>query len=333
MDEHPIPQELEGPLQEEIAKADEAYSRLSSFDRNFLEQLHRLPPLGLLSVEEERVRMRAGQTTKTGEYPVDVETFQTSACPVHLVRPIEAPSLSPVLFFLHGGGWVLGDFDTHAKLICELAVSIGCAVAFIDYPRAPEHPFPAPLEASIVALYEVLEASASLRLDREKFAVGGDSSGGNLSAALILSAAARDLPLPLRQVLLYPVMDHKVDSASYRQFRDNPNLSQATMEWFWSNYLPQGSVGADPLVSPPNASAEMLAQFPPTLLVTCEYDVLRDEGEQFAARLVHAGVEVTAVRWLGALHGFLVTESLSASSSAQACIDTIAQYIRRGFES
>jgi acetyl esterase len=236
------------------------------------------------------------------------------------------------VFFLHGGGWVLGDLRTHMKFICELAIRSRSVVAFIDYPRAPEHPFPLPLEACITALTEVLESAESLQLDRTRFAIGGDSSGGNLTAALIFSLIERKLPLPARQILLYPVTNHDWTTPSYKEFRSNPNLSQATMEWFWNNYLAEKSLGADPRVSPLQAANEIFAQFPPTLLITCEYDVLRDEGEQFAAHLIRAGVDVTALRWLGALHGFLVTESLSASTSAQTCIDAIAQYLRRAFE-
>ena len=308
------------------------YPRASFSAHNFLEQIQCLPRLGTLSVEEERVRMRAGQMATPAGYPVTVERHQTTACAVYLIRPLEAGKPAPTMFFLHGGGWVLGDLHTHMKLFCELAVRVRCVVAFIDYPRAPEHMFPAPLEASITALHEVLESAEVLGLDQNKFAVGGDSAGGNLTAALILSAIERKLPLPVRQILLYPATDHSRTTASYQEFRDNPNLGLATMEWFWNNYLPEQSLGGDARVSPLQASSKILAQFPPTLLVTCEYDVLRDEGEDFAARLIRAGVDVTAVRWLGSLHGFLVNESLSASPSAQACIDMVAQYIKRGFE-
>lgn len=308
------------------------YSRLSQADRLFLEALSDFPHLGTLSVEEERARMRAGQAAVLEDYSVESEEFRTSACSVHLIRPIGAGKPAPILFFLHGGGWVLGDLRTHMKLVCELAVLTQSVVAFVEYPRAPEHPFPAPLEACITALNEVLQQAESLQLDRTRFALVGDSSGGNLAAALILSAIERNLPLPSRQVLLYPVADHDWTTASYQEFWSNLNLSQFTMKWFWENYLPENSLCTDPHASPLQAASELLSRFPPTLLITCEYDVLREEGEQLAARLIAAGVDVTAVRWLGALHGFLVTESLAASPSAQTCIDMVARYIRRAFD-
>jgi acetyl esterase len=315
-----------------VKHAEVPYSRLSHVDRQFLDALSDFPHLGTLSVEEERARMRAGQAAAMEDYPVEPSEYHTSACSVHLIRPIGAGKSAPILFFLHGGGWVLGDLRTHMKLVCELAVLTQSVVAFVEYPRAPEHPFPAPLEACITALYEVLEAAESLELDRNRFSIVGDSSGGNLTAALILSAIERNLPLPSRQVLLYPVTDRDWTTASYQEFWGNLNLSQLTMKWFWDNYLPESSLNSDPHALPLQAGSELLSQFPPTLLITCEYDVLREEGEQLAARLIAAGVDVTAVRWLGALHGFLVTESLAASPSAQTCIDMVARYIRGAFD-
>jgi len=318
-------------LTEERAKAAVQYANLSQSDRHFLKELEALPPIGALPVEEERVRMQAGQITTLADYPVEILEYQTSACPVHLIWPLAVQAPAPVLFFLHGGGWVLGDLRTHTKLVCELAVRSQCVVGFIEYPRAPENPFPVPLEASITALNEVLQQAEVLGLDRSRFAVAGDSSGGNLTAALILSAIERKLPLPVRQVLLYPATNHDWTTPSYKEFGANPNLSQFTMKWFWDHYLPEKSLSSDPRVSPLRARDAALSLFPPTLVVTCEYDVLCDDGELFAACLVRAGIDVTAVRWLGSLHGFLVTESLSASASAQTCIDMVALYIRRGF--
>ncbi len=307
------------------------YPRLTLSDQRLLEQLMDLPPLGTLSVEEERARMREGQTATLAEYPVVAQEYHTSACTVHLIKPLKTQSPMPITFYLHGGGWVLGDLQTRTKLVCELAVRSRSAVAFVDYPRAPEQRFPVPLEACVTALIELLQSSESLGLDGNRFALIGDSSGGNLAATLILSAIERNLPLPNRLVLLYPATNYNWATPSYREFQNNPNLSQFTMKWFWDNYLAETSSSADPRVSPLRARAEAFSRFPPTLIVTCEYDILRDEGEQFASRLIQAGVEVTAVRWLGSLHGFLVTESLAASASGQTCIDMIAGYLKKGY--
>jgi len=307
------------------------YERLSLHDSHYLRKLGEDSPLGVLSIEEERARMRQGQKSRLIDFPVRMETYQTSACPVHIVKPLHAEQGMPVTFYLHGGGWVLGDLATHTRLVCQLAVESQAAIAFIEYPLAPEHPFPASLEACTAAVNEVLDCAGSLGLDPRRFGVAGDSSGGNLAAALMLSAHEERLPIPLCQVLLYPAIDYSCSTNSYKEFGRNPNLSQKTMKWFWENYLSDESIGTNPLASPLRLPAAALAGFPPTLLITCEYDVLRDEGEQFAARLIRAGVDVTAVRWLGSLHGFLVTESLMASASAKACIEMIARYLKDGY--
>lgn len=309
----------------------ETYSRLSPSDQSFLQKLKGLLPLGALPVDQERIRMREGQIASAADYPVSIEQRQTSACPVHLIRGLDCSGTEPVLFYLHGGGWVMGDLQTHLKLVCQLALGGRCVVAFIEYPLSPEHRFPAAIEASVTAIGEILASSESLRLDESRFAIAGDSAGGNLAAAVILELMERKLPLPMQQILLYPATDYRLTTPSYRKFRDNPNLSEATMEWFWNQYLPKKSLSTDPRVSPLQAEKARLAQFPPTLLVSCEYDVLRDEGESFVASLQDAGVNVTAARWLGSLHGFLVNESLSGSTSARTCIEMVAQYIRRGF--
>jgi acetyl esterase len=307
------------------------YARLSVKDVSYLEQLKLDPMLGFLPVEQERERMRRGQTASVLDFPVRMHTFQTSACPVYIITPLNLPPAVPVTFYLHGGGWVLGDLATHTRLVCELALKSKAAIAFIDYPRAPEHRFPAALEACRTAVTEVLEHADSVGLDALRFGFAGDSSGGNLSAALILSMHQNNLPAPACQVLLYPAVDHSHATASYKEFEHNPNLSLITMKWFWENYLSDTAAGADPLASPLRAPAAALAAFPRTLLITCEYDVLRDEGERFAAHLIQAGVDVTAIRWLGALHGFLVTEPLIESSGAKLCIAMIARYLRDAY--
>jgi acetyl esterase/lipase len=313
----------------EFAKAPMMYSRLSAGDRSFLEQLGSAPALGSLSVQQERERMRQGQVHAHEDSLVAIEEFVTSACRVHIVRPIHAKETPlPIIFYLHGGGWVLGDLQTHMKLVCSLAVQSSCAVAFVDYPRAPEHPFPAPMQACAAAIEETLAAADLLSLYPDQFILAGDSSGGNLVMAVTQVFRKKELPSPGGLVLLYPVTDHSMDTASYREFGANPNLSQYAMQWFWNHYLPDRASRSDFLASPLRATPDVFAGFPSTLVVTCEYDILCDEGEQLAALLTSADVQVTAVRWLGALHGFLVTEQLSDSVSARRCMGLIADFCR-----
>ncbi len=230
-------------------------------------------------------------------------------------------------FYFHGGGWTLGDLKTHAKLVSELAIRSRSAVVFLEYPLAPEHPYPAPLEACISAVSEVLRLSPSLGLDSNRCGFVGDSSGGNLCLAYALLAKDRKLFVPQTQVLLYPAVDASLSLPSHLRFASNPNLGRQTMEWFWSNYISDLSMRESALVSPLHASEDAFAACPPTLIISCEYDILRDEAEQMAARLIRAGVEVIAVRWLGMLHGFVVNEALSGSAAAQACVNFVAQHL------
>jgi acetyl esterase len=302
-------------------------ARLSSADLRYLKQLRAEPLIGTRPLEEERERMRRGQTGDLGNFAVDVETYQTASCPVHILRPREASCPLPVTFYFHGGGWTLGDLRTHAKLVSEIAIRSRSAVVFIEYPLAPEHVYPAPLEACVSAVTEVLQLAPSLGLDSNRCGFVGDSSGGNLCLAYAVLAKDRKLFVPLAQVLLYPAVDASLSLPSHFRFASNPNLGRETMEWFWSNYVSDASVRESPLVSPLHAGEDAFTACPPTLIISCEYDILRDEAEQMAARLVRAEVEVVAVRWLGALHGFVVNEALSGSAAAQACVNFVAQYL------
>jgi acetyl esterase/lipase len=302
-------------------------ARLSSADLRYLKELRAEPRIGTRPLEEERERMRTGQTKDLSTFAVHIETCQTASCPVHILRPREASGTLPVTFYFHGGGWTLGDLKTHAKLVSELAIRSRSAVVFMEYPLAPEHAYPVPLEACISAISEVLRLAPSLGLDTNRCGFVGDSSGGNLCLAYALLARDRKLFVPQTQVLLYPAVDASLSLPSHLRFASNSNLGRQTMEWFWSNYVADASMRELAPVSPLHAGEDALAACPPTLIVSCEYDILRDEAEQMAARLIRAGVEVVAVRWLGVLHGFVVNEALSGSAAAQACVNFVAQHL------
>jgi len=306
-----------------------AYARLPQRGRKFLEDLRSAPPLGSLTIIEERARMLQGQNASFENYPVELIEVTSAACPVYVIRPRDAHEDLPITFYLHGGGWVLGGLETHTMLLCQLALQSRRAIVFVDYPRAPETQFPKLVHVCEEAIQDTLRVAAELRLLADGFVLAGDSSGGNIALSYILALQRTGHAAPAALVLLYPVTDHAMDSASYIEFADNPNLSRQAMAWFWEQYIPEAPVRDDALASPLRAGVESFHAFPPTLIVTCEYDVLRDQGEALAMKLVQAGVEVTAVRWLGALHGFLVTEDLLSGPAAQRCVDFVAQYCRR----
>jgi acetyl esterase len=306
-----------------------AYARVSPREKRFLEDLRKSPPLGSMTIAEERARMQRGQTAKFEDYAVEVDEFASGACVVHIIRPRAIAGELPITFYLHGGGWVLGGLKTHTMLLCELALRSGRAIAFLEYPLAPETQFPETIEICETAIRDTLRDASELGLSSSNFVLAGDSSGGNIALSLALALQRSEHIAPASLVLLYPVTDHAMDSASYIEFAEDPNLSRQAMSWFWEQYLPEERLGMDARASPLRADKERFRGFPPTLIITCECDVLRDQGEALAAELIQAGVEVTAVRWLGALHGFLITEELLRAPKAQQCVDFVSQYCRQ----
>jgi len=221
--------------------------------------------------------------------------------PVRIYEP-EGSGPFPVLVFFHGGGWVLGGLDTHDPTCRALTNASDCVVVSVDYRRAPEHPFPAPVEDCYAALRWVSENTDVVHGDADRIAVGGDSAGGNLAAAVAQLARDRDGPAIAYQALLYPVADHAFDTDSYAENAEGYFLTKADMEWFWDHYLPNDIAGRNPYASP--LRARDLTGLPPATVVTCGFDPLRDEGVAYADRLADAGVEVTHRHYDEMIHGF-----------------------------
>jgi len=240
----------------------------------------------------------------------DVDAGPHGTVRTRIVRPVEASGDLPVLIYIHGAGWVFGDENTHDRLVRELAVGAGVAVVFPVYDRAPEAKYPVQIEQNYAAARWVAKQGRGYGLDTSRVAVCGDSVGGNMATVLALMAAERgDIDLRA-QVLLYPVTNADFDTASYLQFADGYYLTRAGMQWFWDQYLPDPAQRSDVYASPLQASGDRLAALPTTLVITDEADVLRDEGEAYAAKLRAAGVDVTAVRVAGMVHDFLMLDSL-----------------------
>ncbi|HAV61894.1 MAG TPA: hypothetical protein DCY13_05975, partial [Verrucomicrobiales bacterium] len=208
----------------------------------------------------------------------------------------------PGIVYFHGGGWVMGDLETHDTLCRHLANAAGAVVIAVDYRLAPENPFPAAFDDAVAAVRHVAEISKELGIDPGRLAVAGDSAGGNLAAAVCLHAREQGGPAIALQCLLYPVLDAGCDTAAYTAFADGHGLTRDKMRFFWKSYLGTASP-ENPYAVP--LAAENLSGLPPALVLTAEYDVLRDEGEQFGKRLVAAGVEVEMIRCEGVIHGFL----------------------------
>jgi acetyl esterase len=204
--------------------------------------------------------------------------------------------------YLHGG-WVVGTTDTYQASSRALANATGAKVFFPTYRMAPEFKYPAAVEDCYAAVKWIAENAATLNVDPNKIVVAGDSAGGNLSAAVALMARDRGRPAIAYQVLLYPVTDHSFDTGSYKEFGTGFLLEGADMPWFWNHYLPDARAGKEAYASP--LRADNLSGLPPALVITAECDVLRDEGEAYAAKMQAAGVPVTLSRYDGAIHGFM----------------------------
>jgi acetyl esterase len=273
--------------------------------RAYLDRIQELgiPGIGELPPEEARSTQDEAAATVFGPVP-DVAWQDrelpgpAGPIPVRVYRPEEEPA--PVLLYFHGGGWVLGGLNTHHGACATVADLAGCVVCSVDYRMAPEHRFPAALEDAWAVTSWAAEHAEELGGRPGALAVGGDSAGGNLAAVCALRA--RDAGLPLaHQLLVYPVTDADLDTSTYRDFADGYYLTAYAMRWFWDHYLPDGD-RFQPDASP--LRADDVSGVAPALVITAEFDPLRDEGEAYARRLEQAGVPVTLSRYDGMIHGF-----------------------------
>lgn len=255
-------------------------------------------------------------------------TLDTAAGPVaaRLYHPAPGTEL-PLLFFMHGGGWVFGTIDTHDPLCRALASAAEVAVLSLDYPRAPEHRHPVALDTMRAALIAAAERAEDLGIDPERIAVGGDSAGGNLSAALCLKLRDEGGPAIAHQLLFYPVIDNDFTRASYVENGAGYFLSGAMMQWFWAQYLGDADAEPGPLAAPIRAAS--LAGLPSATVITAEYDPLRDEGNAYAERLAAEGVAVTHNQTPGVIHGF--ASMLGMLPQADIAVGTAAKGLRRAF--
>jgi acetyl esterase len=246
--------------------------------------------------------------------------------PVRLYRPRSGEAL-PLLVFLHGGGFVVCDLDTHDPICRLLANAVDCAVLSVDYRLAPEAKFPAAPEDCYAATCWAAAHAGELGADPSRIAVAGDSAGGNLAAVVAQLARDRSGPTLAHQLLIYPVTHHAFDTASYRENAEGYFLTRGMMEWFWNHYLEKPEHGQDPLASP--LVAKDVSGVAPATVITAEFDPLRDEGEAYAERLRRAGVPVELQRYDGMFHGFFaMTEMLDPAREA---VEFAATRLRAAF--
>ncbi|GGX90842.1 alpha/beta hydrolase [Streptomyces minutiscleroticus] len=247
---------------------------------------------------------------------------------VRIVKPVGAGSPLPVVLYVHGGGWVLGNAGTHDRLVRELAVGAGAAVAFVEYDRSPEARYPVAVEQAYATARWITRDGAGEGLDAARLAVAGDSVGGNMAAALALMAKHRGDVAFVHQSLYYPVTDAAQDTDSYRRFADGPYLTAAAMAWFWDSYTTDAGQRAEITASPLRATLDDLAGLPPAFVVVDENDVLRDEGEAYARKLTEAGVPTTSIRYNGTLHDFMMLNPLRGTRATTAAVEQAVHVLR-----
>ena len=269
------------------------------------------------------------QLPEIDEEWITVSGGPTGSVLTRIVKPHGTGGTLPVLLFIHGAGWVFGDAHTHDRLVRELAVGVGAAVVFPEYDRSPEAQYPVAIEQSYAVAQWIAEDGASKGLDASRFAVAGDSVGGNMTAALTLMAKERGGPMLAAQLLFYPVTDASFDTPSYHEFAEGYSLRRDGMQWFWDQYTTDEGQRNEITASPLRATVEQLAGLPPALLITGEADVLRDEGEAYGRKLREAGVPVMAVRYEGIVHDFVMLNALRSTQAAEGAIAQAVEYLRR----
>ena len=282
-------------------------------------------------------QVRATLTGLQGKTPVDLSGVTISEKTIsengqnvklYIVKPQMGPERPPVLLFIHGGVWIAGDFENHKRLVRDLVVRSGAAAVFVEYTPIPDAIFPTQVEQNYAAAKWVAEHGEEIGVDGSRMAVAGNSVGGDMSAALTLMAKDRGGPNIRLQVLLIPATDTNFETASYRDFDSGRFLARAFMQFGWDIYAPDATARNNPYAVPMRASLEQLRGLPPALVITAENDPLRDEGEAYARKLKEAGVKVTATRYNGVIHDFVLLNGIKDVPATQAALTQAGDAIR-----
>ena len=309
---------------------------LEPASQEFVDATSTPPFIYELSPEAARKVLDDVQATPIDKLAVDERWITVPAdvgdVRVRIVRPPDADGMLPAILYMHGGGWVLGNAGTHDRLVRELAVGVGAAVVFVEYDRSPEAHYPVGIEQGYATAQWITREGASNGLDPNRMAVAGDSVGGGMTAALALMANERGDVRFVQQSMFYPVTDAAMDTGSYEQFAEGYFLYAKSMAWFWDAYLPDLDRRSEPYASPLRASDEQLAGLPPAFVIVDEADVLRDEGEAYAARLRAAGVDVTTVRYDGITHDFMMLTPLSNTHATRAAVAQAISMLRNALQ-
>jgi acetyl esterase/lipase len=248
---------------------------------------------------------------------------------IHIVKPIGARTNSPIFIYIHGGGWVLGDYPTHRRLVRDLVVESGAVAVFPDYTPSPEAHYPVAINQIYATTKWVSEHGSEIGVNGTNLAVVGNSVGGNMTASVALMAKEKKGPAIKLQVMLWPVTDTNFETGSYKELSEGRFLTRNMMIWFWDNYLPDKNVRKEIYASPLQASLEQLKGLPPALIQTAENDVLRDEGEAYARKLDEAGVPVTLTRYGGLIHDYGLLNPIAGIPAVKTALLQAAATIKK----
>lgn len=303
------------PAAEDFSKANAPHPRIyelkPSEGRNLLEKVQSSP------IEKYNVGIKdmLADTGKWGEINV------------RIIRPAGNYGKLPVIYYIHGAGWVFGSAHTHDKLVRELAVRTNSVVVFPEYTRSPEAKYPTAIEQNYAVLQQLPKLAVSENFDVNRLTVSGDSVGGNMATVMTLMTKQRQGIRINQQLLYYPVTDANFDTPSYNQFADNYYLTKEGMQWFWDQYTTDPQERAQITASPLRASLDDLKGLPDAMILNGEADVLRDEGENYANKLRSAGVGVTQVQFQGMIHDFVMVNALDKTHATRAAMDLSTAWI------
>ncbi len=301
---------------------------------DFLKALEGGQPLEQMTPAAARavlVNAQAGVKAALPAADVSQKTVTLDGKPVTLtiVRPAGVKGTLPAFMFFHGGGWVLGDFPTHERLVRDLVAGSGAAAVFVNYTPSPEAGYGVAIKQAYAATRWVAAHGKEIQVDGSRLAVAGNSVGGNMAAVVSLMAKEQGGPALKAQVLLWPVTDANFDTPSYQRFAEGHFLTKNLMVWFWDNYTRDAAARKDIHASPLQATTAQLQGLPPTLIQTAEFDVLRDEGEAYGRKLDAAGVDVKTVRYNGMIHDFGLLNVLSKLPATRSALDQAAAELKQ----
>jgi len=294
-------------------------------------RIYQLPP------EQGRKKLNEAQDAPVFKYPANISSLKINTTngfgsfPLYCVRPENITGIPNIIFYIHGAGWVFGNFHTHEKLVRELAARTNSVVLFPEYSLSPEVKYPVALEQcyGVLANLHTILQKLGLETRLDTLTVAGDSVGGNMAAVMTILSKYRNGPHIHKQLLFYPVTNAAFDTVSYMEFAENYYLYRDGMKWFWDQYTTSESDRNQITASPLRATMEQLRGLPDALIITDEADVLRDEGEAYAKKLLEAGVDTTAVRILSIIHDFVMLNALDQTNGCRAAMDLATSWINR----